>query len=94
MYMFGIPIYLFGSFSNRQVVDIPMTLGFALVAVGVLQGLALGAVFVYHSSIVRSFVAAMVIVVLAVEHAVYSVEIVSGIALVVLGVFGWVYKTN
>lgn len=54
--------------------------------VGVLQGLSLGAVFVYHSSIVRSLVAAIVIVILAVEHGVYSVEIVSGIALVVLGV--------
>ena len=94
MYMFGIPIYLFGSFSSKQDIDIPMSLGFALVAVGVLQGLSLGAVFVYHSSIVRSLVAAMVIVILAVEHRVYSVEIVSGIALVVLGVLGWVYKKD
>jgi hypothetical protein len=31
---------------------------------------------------------------LAVEHRVYSVEIVSGIGLVVLGVIGWVYKKN
>lgn len=46
----------------------------------------------YHSSVVRSLVAAMVIVILAVEHRVYSVEIVSGIAMVVLGVIGWVYK--
>lgn len=92
MYMFGIPIYLFGSFSDREPIDIPMSLGFALVAVGVLQGLSLGAVFVYHSSVVRSLVAAIVIVLLAVEHGVYSVEIVSGIALVVLGVIGWVYK--
>ena len=94
MYMFGIPIYLFGSFSSKQDIDIPMSLGFALVATGVLQGLSLGAVFVYHSSIVRSLVAAMVIVILAVEHRVYSVEIVSGIALVVLGVLGWVYKKD
>lgn len=94
MYMFGIPIYLFGSFSSSQDIDIPMTLGFFLVAVGVLQGLSLGAVFVYHSSIVRSLVAAIVIVILAIEHRVYSVEIVSGIALVVLGVIGWVYKKN
>ena len=94
MYMFGIPIYLVGSFSSSQDIDIPMSLGFALVAVGVLQGLSLGAVFVYHSSIVRSLVAAIVIVILAVEHGVYSVEIVSGIALVVLGVIGWVYKKN
>jgi len=92
MYMFGIPIYLVGSFSSKQAIDIPMSLGFALVAVGVLQGLSLGAVFVYHSSIVRSLVAAIVIVILAIEHRVYSVEIVSGIALVVLGVIGWVYK--
>ena len=89
MYMFGIPIYLLGSFSSKQEIDIPMSLGFALVAVGVLQGLSLGAVFVYHSSIVRSLVAAMVIVILAVEHRVYSIEIVSGIGLVVLGVIGW-----
>jgi len=94
MYMFGIPIYLVGSFSSKQAIDIPMSLGFALVAVGVLQGLSLGAVFVYHSSIVRSLVAAMVIVILAVEHRVYSIEIVSGIGLVVLGVIGWVYKKN
>ncbi len=92
MYMFGIPIYLFCSFSDRESIDIPISLGFALVAVGVLQGLSLGAVFVYHSSVVRSLVAAMVIVILAVEHRVYSVEIVSGIGLVVLGVIGWVYK--
>ena len=92
MYMFGIPIYLFGSFSSSQDIDIPMSLGFLLVVVGVLQGLSLGAVFVYHSSVVRSLVAAMVIVLLAVEHRVYSVEIVSGIGLVVLGVIGWVYK--
>jgi drug/metabolite transporter (DMT)-like permease len=91
MYMFGIPIYLVGSFSSKQAIDIPMSLGFALVAVGVLQGLSLGAVFVYHSSVVRSLVAAIEIVILAVEHGVYSVEIVSGIALVVLGVIGWVY---
>lgn len=91
MYMFGIPIYLFGSFSSKQDIDIPMSWGFALVAVGVLQGLSLGAVFVYHSSVVRSLVAAIVIVFLAMEHQLYSVEIVSGIALVVLGVIGWVY---
>ena len=94
MYMFGVPIYLVGSFSADQSIDIPMSLGFALVAVGVLQGLALGAVFVYHSSVVRSLVAAVVIVLLAVEHGVYSVEIVSGITMVVLGVIGWVYKKN
>ena len=35
MYMFGIPIYLFGSFSSSQDIDIPMSLGFALVAVPV-----------------------------------------------------------
>ena len=94
MYMFGIPIYLFGSFSSSQDIDIPMSLEFLLVGTGVLQGLSLGAVFVYHSSIVRSLVAAIVIVILAVEHGVYSPEIVSGIALVVLGVIGWVYKKN
>lgn len=94
MYMFGIPIYLVGSFSSSEDIDIPMSLGFLLVAVGVLQGLSLGAVFVYHSSVVRSLVAAMVIVLLAVEHGVYSVDVVSGIALVVLGVIGWVYKQN
>lgn len=94
MYMFGVPIYLVGSFSADQSIDIPMSLGFALVAVGVLQGLALGAVFVYHSSVVRSLVAAVVIVLLAIEHGVYSVEIVSGITMVVLGVIGWVYKKN
>ena len=94
MYMFGIPIYIFGSFSSSQDIDIPMSLGFLLVALGVLQGLSLGAVFVYHSSVVRSLVAAVVIVLLAVEHGVYSVDVVSGIALVVLGVIGWVYKQS
>jgi drug/metabolite transporter (DMT)-like permease len=92
MYMFGVPIYLAGSFSADQSVNIPMSLGALLVTVGVSQGLALGAVFVYHSSVVRSLVAAVVIVLLAVEHGVYSVEIVSGIVLVILGVIGWVYK--
>lgn len=91
MYMFGIPIYLLGSFSAEKSIDIPMSFGILLVVVGVLQGLALGAVFVYHSSVVRSLVAAVVIVLLAVEHGVYSVEIVSGIIMVVLGVVGWVY---
>lgn len=94
MYMFGIPIYIFGSLTDHRDVDVPLTLGFFLVAIGVLQGLSLGAVFVYYSSVVRSLVAAIVIVILAVEHGVYSVEIVSGIALVVLGVIGWVYKKN
>lgn len=94
MYMFGIPIYIFGSLTDRQNVDMPLNLGVCLVGIGVLQGLSLGAVFVYHSSIVRSLVAAMVIVILAIEHAVYSPEIVSGIAMVVLGVLGWVYKKD
>ena len=54
--------------------------------------LSLGAIFVYYSSIVRSLVAAVVIVLLAIEHRVYSPEIISGITLVVFGVIGWVYK--
>lgn len=92
MYMFGIPIYLFGAFSTEQDIDIPMSLGFCLVGIGVLQGLSLGAVFVYHSSVVRSLVSAVVIVLLAAEHEVYSFDVILGISLVVLGVMGWVYK--
>ena len=94
MYMFGVPIYLFGSFSSPHVTHMPRHLGFFMVAIGVLQGLSLGAVFVYHSSIVRSLVAAIVIVILAIQHGVYTIPIVSGILLVVSGVVGWVYKKN
>jgi len=92
MYMFGIPIYILGSFHHTENIDIPMKLGFVMVGVGVVQGLSLGAVFVYHSSVVRSLVAAVVIVLLAVEHRVFSPEIVSGVVLVVLGVVGWTLK--
>ena len=92
MYMFGIPIYIVGSLYNSDNIDIPIKLGFCLVGIGVIQGLSLGAIFVYYSSIVRSLVAAVVIVLLAIEHRVYSVEIVSGITFVVFGVIGWVYK--
>ena len=92
MYMFSIPIYLFGSFSGRRDIDIPIKFGLLLVSVGVIQGLSLGAIFVYYSSVVRSLVAAVVIVLLAIEHNVYSIQVVSGIGLVVVGVIGWVYK--
>ncbi len=94
MYMFSIPIYLFGSFSGRRDIDIPIKFGLLLVSVGVIQGLSLGAIFVYYSSVVRSLVAAVVIVLLAIEHNVYSIQVVSGIGLVVVGVIGWVYKKN
>ena len=92
MYMFGIPIYVLGSLNHSGKVTIPEKFGIILVAIGVIQGLSLGAIFVYYSSIVRSLVAAVVIVLLAIEHNVYSIEIISGIVLVVLGVIGWVYK--
>ena len=92
MYMFGIPIYIVGSFYNSDNIDIPINLGFCLVGIGVIQGLSLGAIFVYYSSIVRSLVAAVVIVLLAIEHRVYSPEIISGITFVIFGVIGWVYK--
>ncbi len=92
MYMFGIPIYIFGSFRYTGNIDIPKNIGFGLVTIGVIQGLSLGAIFVYYSSVVRSLVAALVIVILAIEHGVYSHEIVSGVSMVVLGVIGWVYK--
>jgi len=92
MYMFGIPIYIVGSFYNSDDIDIPINLGFCLVGIGVIKGLSLGAIFVYYSSIVRSLVAAVVIVLLAIEHRVYSPKIISGITFVVFGVIGWVYK--
>ena len=91
MYLFGVPIYLVGSYHS----DTPMTLPFGLCAClvlqGVLQGLSLGAIFVYHSSVVRSLVSAIVIVILTIEHGLFTVQIVSGIIMVVLGVIGWVY---
>lgn len=92
MYMFGIPIYILGSFQPAVKNDIPIKLGFVLVGVGVVQGLSLGAVFVYHSSVVRSLVAAVVIVLLAIEQRVFSFGVVAGVVLVVLGVVGWTVK--
>ena len=92
MYMFGIPIYILGSFQHAVKNDIPIKLGFVLVGVGVVQGLSLGAVFVYHSSVVRSLVAAVVIVLLAIEQRVFSFGVVAGVVLVVLGVVGWTIK--
>ena len=93
MYIFGIPIYIVGSLTENVTQDtIPVSSGLAIVSVGVLQGLSLGAVFVYHSSVVRSLVAAVVIVLLALLHGVWSVQMVAGISFVIAGVFGWVYK--
>ena len=62
----------------------------ALVGVGTIQGLSLGAVFVYYNSVVRSIISAVVIVILAILHGVFSTQIVLGIAFVVLGLAGYV----
>ena len=90
MYAFGIPIYLMGNYTTTvSAVNIPIHLSFAMIALSVTNGLALGAVFVYHSSVVRSMVSAVVILLLAFERGVYTQDIVVGIALVLLGVVVW-----
>ena len=91
MYMFGVPIYIFGSFHSKTEMTVPFHLGAFLVLQGVIQGLSLGAIFVYQSSVVRSLVSAIVIVILAIEHGLFTVQIVGGIIMVVVGVMGWVY---
>ena len=91
MYLFVVPIYLFGSYHSDTPMTLPFGLGAFLVILGVVQGLSLGAIFVYHSSVVRSLVSAIVIVILAIEHGLFTVQIVGGIIMVVVGVLGWVY---
>ena len=94
MYMFGIPIYIVGSYTRAGRSDIPLNLASLIVLLSVVQGLSLGAIFVYYSSVVRSMVAAVVILLLSIENGVYTYSVVSGIAMIILGVFGWAYRKN
>ena len=90
IYLFGIPIYAISACLNPRQLSLPFPYALALVGVGTVQGLALGAVFVYYNSVVRSIISALVIVILAVLHGVFSTQIVLGIAFVILGVLGYV----
>jgi len=90
MYMFGIPIYAASAILNPHHINVPFPYALALIGVGTIQGLSLGAVFVYYNSVVRSIISAVVIVILAVLHGVFSTQIVLGIAFVVLGLAGYV----
>jgi drug/metabolite transporter (DMT)-like permease len=90
MYMLGIPIYAAGAYLNPLPVSLPFPYALALVVAGAIQGLSLGAVFVYYNSVVRSIISAVVIVVLAVLHGVFSTQIVLGIAFVIIGVVAYV----
>jgi drug/metabolite transporter (DMT)-like permease len=90
MYLFAIPIYIFGVFSHSIVINtLPMHAFVTIIGLSVLNGLSLGAVFVYHSSIARSVVAAIVIVFLTIEHGIFSIYILSGISLVFIGITVW-----
>lgn len=90
MYMFGIPIYAISAYINTRPINIPFQYAFALIVAGVIQGLSLGAVFVYYNSVVRSIISALVIILLAVLHGVFTTQVVLGIAFVVSGVLGYV----
>ena len=90
MYLFGIPIYAISACLNPHPVSLPFPYALALVGVGTVQGLSLGAVFVYYNSVVRSIISAVVIVILAVLHGVFSTQIVLGIAFTLMGVLGYV----
>lgn len=90
MYLFGIPIYAASAYLNPLPVSLPFPYALALVGVGTIQGLSLGAVFVYYNSVVRSIISAVVIVILAVLHGVFSTQIVLGIAFVIIGVVSYV----
>jgi len=90
MYLFAIPIYLVGTYSHSKIKNtLPIELSVIIVVLSVLNGMSLGAVFVYHSSVVRSVISAIVIVVLAIDHGIWSVYTISGIACVLLGVIAW-----
>ena len=90
MYMFGIPIYAISACLNPHHINVPFPYALTLIGVGTIQGLSLGAVFVYYNSVVRSIISAVVIVILAVLHGVFSTQIVLGIVFVVAGVLGYV----
>ena len=90
MYMFGIPIYAVSACLNTRPINIPLQYAMTLITAGVIQGLSLGAVFVYYNSVVRSIISAVVIIILAVLHGVFSTQVVLGIAFVLSGVLGYV----
>jgi len=92
MYCFGIPIYACAAIMNKNTIVIPDYYALLILVVGTVQGLSLGAVFVYHSSVVRSLISAVVIVILAVYQNEYSLKVVTGIVLVVTGVVCWVWR--
>ena len=90
MYLFAVPIYVIGTYSHSKIQNtLPLHAFLIIIGLSVLNGLSLGAVFVYHSSIVRSIVAAVVIVLLAIDHGVFSIYIISGMTLVLIGVIAW-----
>lgn len=90
MYLFAIPIYIVGAYtSHTSKTTLPMELFIMVIGLSILNGMSLGAVFVYHSSIVRSIVAAVVIILLALDHGVFTIYIVSGVGLVLVGIIGW-----
>jgi|TARA_B110000208_G_C11719843_1_gene412421 drug/metabolite transporter (DMT)-like permease len=93
MYLFAIPIYIAGVYTSQtpgvEKNTLPYEVFLIIVFLSVLNGMSLGAVFVYHSSIVRSIVSAVVIVLLSIAHGIFSVYTISGIGLVLLGVIGW-----
>lgn len=62
-----------------------------IISLSILNGMSLGAVFVYHSSIVRSIISAIVIMLLALDHGVFTIYIVLGVGLVLVGIIGWSY---
>jgi drug/metabolite transporter (DMT)-like permease len=91
MYLFAIPIYIVGAYTahNTSKTTLPMELFVMIISLSILNGMSLGAVFVYHSSIVRSIIAAVVIIVLAIDHGIFTIYIVSGVVLVLVGSIVW-----
>lgn len=95
MYMFGIPVYIIGNYTtNISTVDVPFHLYLLMILISVINGMALGAIFVYYSSVVRSMISAIVIVFLSLHHGQFTLNIILGISLVLLGILGWTYKRN
>jgi len=92
MYLFAIPIYATSyviGFGAPVITTLSLEATIIVILLSILNGMILGAVFVYHSSVIRSIIAAIVIVILAIEHNIYSIPILSGIGLVLAGVIGW-----
>ena len=90
MYMFGIPIYIVVNYTTEvTTVNIPVHWSCLMVVLHAVNGLCVGAMFVYYSSVMQSVAAAVVIVLLAIEHGVYTWNIVVGIVLVLVGAAGW-----